>query len=549
MAALCSLFMLLMVIIVVRLFVLQIVQFSFFSELAHGQYTFLLTSRPQRGTIFDRNKVPVALSNHTPSVFTTPSNLKERESLEKLVEHEFPTALPRLLANSTAHFCWLERDITAERCAHLKGLNHPDLFFIEEPHRFYPFPSLAPLVGDVDIDNVGISGLELLYDDTLHSTLRTVEIKRDARQQSALYFDRTIIEPGAPGNDLKLTIDSVLQQLVHTELVNTIASFSAKEGAVLIVNPDNGEILVMDSYSTDTTAPLRNIPVVDCFEPGSVAKAFVTLASLTEHVVTPDEVIDCEGIGTYINGFRVTNWHPFHLMSFTNALRNSSNVALARVALRLGPKLYNYYQLLGFGNKTNIEFPGERSGYINPPTKWTKGSNMVLSFGYEMSVTLLQLAKALCTLANNGEPVSPTLLPAEHAGITKKTVPGHQGPTITYTTTAEAALTLTTTCTINHWEETKEILRGIGEHYPIEGFATFGKTGTARCIKDGGYSNRAHVYTFIGLVERGAYRRVIITFVREPAQAHWYAAAVTAPLFARIGTIMTRHDVIMGANV
>ena len=154
----------------------------------------------------------------------------------------------------------------------------------------------------------------------------------------------------------------------------------------------------------------KNSIITDAYELGSVIKVCAALAALEENVVTPDELIDCKNTETtYIDGRKINTVKAHGIIPFTDVIAFSNNIGIAIVAKRLDKKLYDHYKRLGFGTKTGIEFPGENSGFVNPPEKWSKQSIISLSYGYEISATILQLACAFCTIAT-GHHVVPTLL-------------------------------------------------------------------------------------------------------------------------------------------
>ncbi len=521
-------FLFLFAILVVRLFLLQIYQQGFFKHLALGQYSVRITIDQPRAPIYDRFGLEqVAFNREVPSVFILPGQLHNARQLEKFLSAHYKDVAKRLKTNPDRHFLWVDRKLSPERAAFLNHLGLDDLHFINESYRYYPHMTLAHVVGFTDIDNKGLSGLELMFNKRLAGVPAVVKFERDARSQS-FYFNKVVEQPEVPGNSITLTLDSTLQHLAFEELKASVIFHNAKGGSALIMDPTNGEVLAMVNYpdfdpnqkSIGNLEITKNNVVTDCFEMGSVVKAFLALAAFEERVVKYDEQIDCEGKVTYIDGFRVENWKSTGVVPFYDVMRFSSNVGVAKVAKRLGSKLYEHLRRVGFGSKTNIEFPGERAGFVNPPEKWSRSSVLVMSFGYEIMASLLQLGRAFCIIANGGYSITPTLL--------KDPAPAPCPQTKLYRDD-----------TIFH---IKNVLEIIGARYPIKGCRVLGKTGTARCVKDGHYSKKDHVYTFGGIVESGNYKRVIITFVREPSQANLWAAGTAAPMFHRIAQKMVLYE-------
>ena len=528
-------FLLLYLIIFARLYVLQIHGKNFFKNLAKQQYQFQLKLNPNRAKIYDQTgKTPLAFNVQAYSTFILPKQFKEKEKTLNFLKKYYKNSYKQILKNKRRKFIWLERHLSDERLKWLKDFKLKDIHFVTEPSRFYPFKSTGSVVGFTNIDNVGLTGIELQFNKRLQGKPTTIELKKDARKDS-FYFDKKIIEEGKKGKKVIVTLDSKLQFLAQEELEKTIKQFKAKEGSVLIMNPDNGHILAMANYpgfdpnnkNIKNLQNTKNKIVTECYELGSVIKTFSALAALEEEVVTPDEMIDCEGKSTYIDRFRVTNWKAVGVISFSDVIRLSSNVGIAKVIKRLGVKFYTHFKRLGFGGKTGIRFPGERSGFLNPPENWSRSSLIVMSFGYEMTATLLQLGKAFSVIANGGYDIEPVLVtkPIKVKNTFCKKI--YKSKTI---------------------DQMKDILETIGSRYAkgLDGFRVMGKTGTARSLVNGRYSTKKHIYSFAGIIERDNYRRVIITFVKEPKKSGWWASQITAPLFNNVAEKMIIHDLTDG---
>lgn len=524
-----SVFFFLYLIVLVRLYLIQIYRSDFFKVLAEQQYGVELTINPHRAKIYDTYGVPLIINTDAVSAFILPKQFSDKKNTEKFLKANFEKAYKKIQKNKSRKFVWLERKIPAQRLEVLKKNCTDDIYFINEPQRFYPYQCFAPILGFTDIDNVGLGGIELQFNKSLAGAPTIFDIKKDARS-SHFYFDKQVKQQGTKGSPINLTLDSKLQFLAYEELKKTVSDFGAECGSALVINPVNGQILAMVNYpdfdpnqreikNLDLT---KNKIVTECFELGSVVKALTALAALEEKVVTPDEMIDCEGKVAHIGRFRVENWRSTGIVPFSDVVKFSSNVGIAKVALRLEDKIYYHMRRLGLGQKTGIEFPGERDGFVNPPSNWSKSSCIVMSFGYEISATLLQLAKAFCIIANGGYDVRPRLIKSNENVLSKKL---YSDETI---------------------RQMKYILESIGKLYNkgIENFRIMGKTGTARLVKDGRYSTKDHIYTFAGIVEKDDYKRVIVTFVNNPNKGGLWASQVSAPLFNRIAERMVVNDLL-----
>lgn len=522
-------FVSLYVIALANLYIIQVKQSKYFTSLGKQQYNVTVCQTPARAEIIDTNGKPLAINKDIFSAFIMPNNLEEPEKLKSFLNKYFPAAAHKLNKNNNLHFMYIKRKITQEQLEIINSSQLSDIKLLKEPNRYYPLDCVGPIVGITDIDNQGLFGIELLCNSILCGKPTTYILEKDARmtQSKNFYFKRETKVQGSQGEIVQLTLDSTLQFLAYEELKETLNSVNSKEGSVLILNPDNGDILVMANYpdfDPNNTEQLaientKNRIFTECYEFGSVIKIFLLLAALHEGVVTPQELIDCENTkNSIINGFKFSTFKASGIIPFSKVIEDSNNIGVAKVALRLGPKLYDSYVKLGFTNKTGI-FPGENKGYITPPTKWSNASIITLSFGYEISATLIQLAQAMSIIANNGYLIKPKLIK-------------------TSSTLSKLDNQLFSSSAI---EETKNILSQATK-VKIPGCKVIGKTGTARCITNGKYDPNRHIFTYAGIIEKGNYKRIIITFVKETTKKDGMASTIALPLFERIAHKMLIHD-------
>lgn len=525
-------FLLLYLIALCNLYVLQVKQSDYFEQLAHQQYQVTITKTPPRAEIKDRHGNPLALNKDSLSAFITPHDLQDKSALLAFFKKQYPKVAVRLEKQPTAHFMYIKRRLTEEQATLLEKSKLADIKFLKEPSRFYTLESTGPLVGLTDIDNQGTVGIELMYNSELAGKAETFVLEKDARSGHFYFTRKTKIE-GSTGNALYLTLDSTLQFLVYQELKDALEKYDSKEVSAIILDGTTGEILALATapdFDPNSVEKLdinltKNRIISDTYEFGSVIKIFLALAALQENVVTPDELIDCENtLKTKINGFQFSTWKAHGIQTFSQVIEGSNNIGVAKVALRLGEKLHTHYKQLGFTKKIGI-LPGENSGYINPPHKWSNASLITLSFGYEMSANLLQLARATSVLCNNGTLITPSII--LHA-------PGEQIKNIY----SEKAV-----------ESLREILKRTAENKfsfnNVAGLQILGKTGTARMLTNGLYDTKKHLFTYIGIIEKGTYKRIIITCLKETSQKNAYASTTAAPLFEDIAHKMLIHDKIV----
>ncbi len=518
----------------VHLYKLQIRQHVFFADLANRQYFLTLTSYLPRAVILDRNGLPLALNKESTSAFVMPHAVKDTEKLHAFLKKHFPSALEQWTAKPKAKFLYLKRGLNDEEIDLIKTSSIRDIHLLKEPNRFYPHQASASITGITNIDNKGLFGLEYFYNDRLAGKPAKMTLEKDARS-GLFYFGKTIEEEGSQAEPLQLSLDAHLQFLVSEELHDAAQSHDAAQAAALVMNPETGEILALASYPTFNPTRLdtldqeatKNTALTESYEFGSAFKAFSALAALAENAVSLDELIDCEGAKTaYVAGRKINTVIPGGVMPFLDVMATSNNIGIAKVAMRIDTKLYDHYKKLGFGTKTNIEFPGENKGSVNHPSHWSKHSIISLSYGYEVSSTLVQLARAFSIASNGGYLIQPTLIKQDPA---KKP----SGTPLYSKELIEQLRTILQAATSKY---------ATGAKAKVHGYTTLGKTSTANLLENGTYNKDKNIYTFVGSVEKGDYKRTIACFIKESRPLHKYASTVAAPLFERIAEKTLIHE-------
>jgi len=531
--------------ILLNLFFLQIKQHTFYKELANKQYITSVTTYPPRATITDRNGTPLALNKESVAAFILPKKITHKKKLLDFLKQYFPESIARFYTKQDSYFMYIKRNLSEAEQRLIQEHAIEDIHFLTEPRRFYPHPETAALVGITDVDNKGIFGCELLFNKNLAGTPTTTILERDARSGN-FYFSQETQMLGLTGASVQLTIDAPIQFLVQEALEAQANKFKSKEGGVVVMDPETGHIIAMASYPTfdpnNTTGIdlllTKNTPVTESYEFGSGLKTFCALAALEEKVVTADEPIDCHNAKTTIvDGRRINTVYPDGIIPFSMVMQRSNNIGIAKVAKRIGLKLYDHYKQMGFGAKTGISFPGEQAGFVNHPKNWSKQSIISLSYGYEITVTLLQITRAFCMFCNNGFLIQPKLiLSPEQAQTTPIKIYSDESIAI-----ARDILEKTTS--------TKE---GTGKYAAVKGFRTLGKTSTANLLQNGVYDNNKNFFAFIGAVEeieprpgKKPYKRVIGCYLKESAKHGIYASTVAAPLFETVAETLLIHDKVL----
>ncbi len=526
------------IVVAFNLYLIQIKRNAFFSHLGKKQYNVTVSQYSTRAEIFDRTgKQPLALNNDCLSAFILPKQLEDPAKTKAFLAQNFPQAHARLVSGKEKHFLYLQRRLNDEQITLITQAHLPDIKLLKERGRFYPVPAVGTIVGITDIDNKGICGIELQYNKHLGGTPSVYSLEQEARS-GHFYFKKETQQEGAVGQPLTLTIDSNLQFLITEELQDSLTTWDAKEGAAIVMDPKTGQIMAMvtapafdpnDGAHLDLAAT-KNKVATECYEFGSIAKAFTALGALEEHLVTIDEKFDCKNSKTaFVGGRRVNTLTPHGVLTFSEVIELSNNIGTAMVAIRLGPKLYDHFIRLGFGKKTSLQFPGEQPGFVNPPSRWSKQSVISMSYGYEITCSMLQIARAFCLIARDGCPVEPKLILDETSKKEQKTQKLYRQESIDF---LKGILEKTTQ-------------QGTTKRAGIKGYRIMSKSGTANLLIGGQYSPSNNIYTCAGIVEKGPYQRVIVAFVKEAKKDNAFAATIAAPLFGRIAEKMIIHDKII----
>lgn len=528
-------------IIIINSYNIQIIWHDFYVNLAKKQYKVTLTQLPPRAPIYDTSGTKLlAMNIDSVTAFIVPKKLTEPEKIKPFLKKYFPQAYKKLLKNPGNNFLYVQRKLSPEQLAIINKHELADIQLLTEPHRFYPALAASPLVGITSIDNKGLFGIEAQYESLLAGTPSTHTLEKDARS-GRYYFTKETTVTGSPGTPITLTIDSDLQFLVYQELDKTLRDLEAQEGAVIIMNPQNGEIITMASspiFDPNNTHELaiehtKNRLITQSYEAGSVMKVFCALAALEENCVTLDEIIDCGNSKTVkVDGRTINTVKAHGAIPFCDVIAQSNNIGIAKVAQRLGPKLYDHYKQLGFGQRTGINLTGEQPGFINPPNKWSKQSIISLSYGYEITCTLLQIARAFALIANNGYPVTPVLVKSPVTINSKNNTP------VTALYKPDSIKDIKTIL-----EQTT--LHGTAHRAKMQGYKVMTKTGTANILENGVYNSKRNIYSCAGIIEKDGYQRVIVTFVKETNLKNAYAATVAVPLYEKVAQKMVIHDKIL----
>lgn len=480
-----------------------------------------------RGMITDRNGTPLAVSTPVRSVWVNPkefaANNQQLIALAKLLGLTVKTLNKQIKAASAREFLFLKRQIPPGLAKKIDELKITGLNFQQEFKRYYPEgDSSAQLLGFTNVDDVGIEGLELAYQDWLMGLPGKRRVVKD--RTGRVIEELGVIKEPRPGHDLVLSIDRRIQYLAYHELQQTLQKFSAKSGSVVVLDAKTGEILAAanaPSFNPNargryTRDSYRNKAITDTFEPGSVIKPFSIASALSSGVVKPQTIIDTRPSWMSVHGHLIRDDHSYGVLDVTGVLQRSSNVGVTKMILLSPPsQLIGVLQRSGFGQRTESGYPGESDGSIVNVKDANPFVLATLGFGYGMSVTALQLAKGYLIFANRGSLLPVSLI---HSNTEEK------GIRVIDEKTAMQVLTML-----------EAVLdEGTGKQARIPGFRVAGKTGTARIAGKNGYEEKRHTASFVGIAPVSAPRLVVAVVIHEPTRNGYYAAAVAAPLFAKV---------------
>lgn len=493
----------------------------------------------ERGSIFDRNGRELALSLRQQTVWANPRVITDplgaARQLGPILGMEEAKVVDRL--SRDAAFVYVARKIDDAVAEEVKALKLPGIDLLPEPERFLPAGTLAAsVIGQVGIDNEGLSGLESQFDSRLAGEPGKLVAERDPRGRSIPGGERAF-EPSKPGSDLILTLDRSLQHQAEKALASQILTSNADGGTAIVMEVGTGEILALANLErapvgapagTPPVGPAAsNRSVTAVHEPGSVNKLITIAGALQEGLVSPSTeltVPDKMQVADHV--FSDSSPHPTSSWSVTEIMTRSSNIGAIKIGQQLGKDRLDFYmRQFGFGALTGLGSPGESSGLLLPPAKYSGTSLATIAIGQGIAVTAMQMLAAYNTVANDGEYVAPKLVRAtvEPDGVMTPAPESGKRRVLSPKVAEEVSKMLM-----------EVVRRGTGELAAVEGYTVAGKTGTARKPREGarGYEAGAYVASFAGFVPAESPGLTAIVLLDEPKPI--YGGVVAAPVFADV---------------
>ncbi|MCB9378686.1 MAG: penicillin-binding protein 2 [Holophagales bacterium] len=420
-----------------RLYDLQVHRHDEFVRRAERQQQRVIELDPPRGTLYDARGRELAVSVEVESAFAVPREIADPEAAATALARALKTDRARLARQlgRDREFVWIARKLDPPEARAVRDLGLAGVYFLEESKRYYPLrETAAQVLGYVGTDNQGLGGLEARYDSVVAGRAGRRTVLRDAKAGMALPPDLPSAAP-VPGQDLALTLDAAIQAVAERELAATVERLRAKNGSVVLLDPESGAILALASYPTfdpnrfSDSGPesWRNRPIADAYEPGSTFKMVTAAAALELGLIRPEERIDCEMGGITLAGVRIADHKPFGLLTFREIIAKSSNVGTIKTALRVSNRdFYDTVRAFGFGRTTGVDLPGESPGLLMPVERWPALAKAYISFGQGISITPLQLAVAFAAVANGGRLLEPYVV--ERIGSGPEAVRPHPAP-------------------------------------------------------------------------------------------------------------------------
>ncbi len=490
-----------------------------------------------RGTIYDRNLQSLAEDAIHYDFAAHPHLVENKQHLSSTFSEITgrTTDYYTQLLNSNQTFKYLERNLRSNISNSLLAIKDKGLVIHRHGYRSYPYQNIASqLIGFTDMDNIGLSGIEKVYDDYLKGKDGWMMLQKDGRGKLSINESYPSQDP-VDGSNVVLTINLEYQTILRNELLIQMEEVNATGAMGIIINPNDGEILAMVSipdfdpnnravYSKQT---YRNRVVEDQFEPGSTFKIVPATAALRLKTVAVTDEFYCEDGGFTFRGLTIRDWSDFGLLTFSQIIEHSSNVGIIKIAKTLDKHiLYTFARKYGFGSPTGISLPGETSGTLHPTDEWCAVSLAQISLGHEVSVTTLQLAYAYAAIANGGFLMKPILVDEII----------HPSGRVIFKNSPRVVRKITSKNEMKRLTAMLEgaVTSGTGTNANIRGWKVAGKTGTAQMYINGAYSDTKFISSFAGFLPADKPQFVTVIVLEEPEKGKHWGGVSAAPTFRNV---------------
>ncbi|WP_153099315.1 peptidoglycan D,D-transpeptidase FtsI family protein [Paraburkholderia hayleyella] len=503
---------------------------AFYQKQGESRYQRTLELPATRGKILDRNGLVLATSLPVRAIWAIPEGVPDDlgadrlAELSKLLDMTQKELRARLSEDKT--FVYIKRQVPLEIAVKVAALNIPGIYQRAEYKRFYPEGEItAHLIGFTSVEDEGQEGVELGDQKLLAGTPGSRRVIKDRMGRIIEDVDEQIAPHN--GTDVELSIDGKIQYIAYTNLKAAVEKFHAKAGAAMVVDVHTGEVLALVNYPTYnpndrshlTGEQLRNRILTDVFEPGSIMKPFTVSLALDLHRVSPTTLVDT-GAGRFmLDGAQITDDSGFGVLTVSGVIQKSSNIGATKIAMQLRPEeMWNMYTSLGLGQAPKVGFPGAAAGRLRPWKSWRRIEQATMSYGYGLSGSLFQLARAYTAIANDGQmlPVSIFRTPSGQPVVGTRVFSPE--------TTREVRAML----------ETVTARGGTSPDAAVPGYRVGGKSGTAYKHGGHGYEKSKYRASFVGMGPMPDPRIVVAVSVDEPTTGSHFGGQVSGPVFSAI---------------
>jgi cell division protein FtsI (penicillin-binding protein 3) len=504
---------------------IQVIGNEFYKKQGEVRFARTLDLPANRGRIFDRNGLLLATSVPVPSVWAIPEDVERDDAklakLAKLLDLPLPELMKRL-DEEDKNFVWLKRQLDDATAKQIAALDIKGIYQRKEYRRQYPEgEAAAHVVGFTNVEDHGQEGVELAFNKDLAGRPGSRRVIKDRLGRIVEDVGQQV--PPVDGKDLQLSIDSKVQFFAYQKLRDAIAENKAKAGSVVVLDVQTGEVLALANYPSYspanrqnlTGAQLRNRALTDTFEPGSTMKPFVVSLALEKGLVKPTTLIPTTGGRITISGSTITDSHAHGDLTVSEVIQKSSNVGTVRMAMQLQPReMWDLYTQVGLGQRPQVPFPGAVGGKLRAYKTWKPIEQATMSYGYGLSTSLFQLARAYTVFARDGElsPVTMMKSDAPAAGLR-----------VLRPETAQTMRQMLHLVTLNG---------GTAPRAQTMGYSVGGKTGTAHKQEGRGYAEHKYRSVFVGIAPIDKPRIVVAVMIDEPGAGRYFGGDVAAPVFS-----------------
>ncbi len=529
-----------------RLVHLQIFQHKVWAQRSTRNHVSKRVLEMKRGNIYDRNRVELAISVDTWSVYIFTRELKSLPEAANLLATVLPMPREEIISKvgDRSGYILIYKELEPNLAMKIQKLSIPGVNLENHYRRYYPQKQLAAnLIGFTGTEKRGLEGLEMLYDKTLRG-YPGLAVQEDISLSESGPAKMRVVTPPMGGSNIHLTIDSFIQHTLESELAQIMKEYEPIDATAIVMDPHSGEILGLaclpsydiNNFSDAKPAARRNRPATDIFEPGSCMKIFAVASAIENKKADSGTRFYCRGYGE-VNGRRVRCHGAHGLINLDKAIGESCNAAMVQISQLIEPAmLYRTYKNFGFGDPTGIEVVSESNGIFKPPSRWSGFSATSLSIGQEMAVTGLQLVQAYSAIANGGILVRPRLI----RRISSPDSEIHQE----FKREEKRRVLPANTAKWLRRMLMGVVEGGTGSQALLENYTVGGKTSTAqKANPKGGYFNDKVVVSFIGMAPALDPKIVLFVACNEPKGSAntLFGGKVTAPSFARIADRILKH--------